>query len=238
MEKKETRGRKPKAEELKRKEEALGERELMLRFKEIESEKKELKKDNDRLKDEILELKNKIEAFNKNKAFYNNEEDTIKAILDEKAKGKPPILILENLERKGIFLCQEEIDIICENITDLSMDLQTYYNEKRKIIMEMRKVDDSFERVNDIEILNMQLGNLLKLSSHFSVQGKEEYKEYLAIHKEIVNLIKEKGKFNKEVSQDSDMGLSADVKEIKAKLDKRSSNVVKDLDTSGFRTVN
>lgn len=234
----ETRGRKTKEENLKIKEEELNEKELQIRIDKIILEKGELLKEVNRLRGELDEANKKIEYYNKNKAFYNNEEDTIKAILDEKAKGKPSVMILENLERKGIFLSQEEVDIICENVTDLSIDMQNYYEDKRKEVMKRREVDDSFERANDIEILNMQINRLLKLQNNFSVLGKEDAKEYVAISNQITALLREKGKFNKDMITDDASGLSADVKEIKDSLNKRSSNIVKNLDTSQFRQVN
>jgi len=231
-------GKKSNAQKLEEEKQVLQAERDVLNWQKLQAQFDELKKKYNESQSQISELKEKIKCFERNEAFYNTKEDIIRAILDEKAKGKPPIMIIKNLERKHIYEHLSKVETICENISDLPLDMQEYYQERRENIKKMRKIDDEFERTNDIETLNMVQGTFLKLMDRFDSCSVEDFKEIVLVGKEIVNLVDKKGKFNKELIKDDLDSSSDDVKTVRSELKKRNERIMQGFDPKQFTEVN
>ena len=163
---------------------------------ELEQKIKELEEENTTLRTSNKNLEDRLNII-------QTEESKLNLVLEERAKGKPIGLIKKELERKGIFLELEEIKSIIENISDLPVESQEFFNTCKEKIKEIRKTDDEYDRNTDIYKLIYYEDKLSEALERYDVTNTDNIKEVLNIIKEGVNLIKEKGKFNKDLQENN-----------------------------------
>ena len=193
---------------------------LNMKISKLLSEKKDLetkyKKQVDELSKQISKLTKQNTELRAMKTVVLEDEEFLKAMLEEKAKNKTISMIKRefNLKYNKDLTNQDIIDRI-GNIQDLSIDLQEFYYKKMKDNNKNREIIDEIERKNDLDRFNILYDKLDSLLASLDEDNPEHKQLIINTTDKMVSLMDKKNKINKDVIGDNKLsGFKEDVDKI------------------------